>query len=74
MNDNFDATDSVVSLESLLTDNQVASLLNLSTSWMRKQRHLRKVGKPHVLTVDPVFIGSIPRYRSSEIKNWLANL
>lgn len=74
MNTNSDATDSVVSVGSLLTDNQVASLLKLSVAWMRKQRHLRKVGKPHILTIDPVFIGDVPRYRSSEVKNWLESL
>lgn len=74
MNDNSGTADSVVSLESLLTDRQVASLLNLSVSWMRKQRHLRKAGKPHVFTVDAVFIGDVPRYRSSEIKEWLDGL
>jgi len=41
---------------------------------MRKQRHLRKAGKPHVFTVDAVFIGDVPRYRSSEIKEWLDGL
>ncbi len=74
MNYNSDAAESVVSVGSLLTDNQVASLLNLSVAWMRKQRHLRKVGKPHVFTVDAVFIGDVPRYRSSEIKEWLDSL
>ena len=74
MSNHFDTTGFVVSMGSFLTDHQVASLLKLSTAWMRKQRHLRKTGKPHILTVDPVLIGKIPRYRSEDIKNWLDNL
>ena len=60
--------------EKLLNDNDVASLVSFSVAWVRKERWLRRAGKPHSLNIDPVIIGSTPRYRSSEIYKWLKNL
>jgi predicted DNA-binding transcriptional regulator AlpA len=60
--------------ENLLSDEQVAKLLNLSVAWIRKQRYLRRKDQPHVFTVEPVLIGGVPRYRPSEIQSWLASL
>tara|TARA_R110001592_G_scaffold32162_2_gene112771 strand:+ start:25869 stop:26111 length:243 start_codon:yes stop_codon:yes gene_type:complete len=60
--------------EKLLNDKDVASLVNFSVAWVRKERWLRRSGKPHSLNIDPVIIGNTPRYRSSEIKEWLKNL
>lgn len=59
-------------LELLCTDSDVAALLRMSNSWVRKQRMLRRRGQPHVLTVDPIMIASCPRYRFTEIATWLA--
>ena len=61
-------------VEALLSDEQVASLLNLSVAWLRKQRHLRKKGEGHVFAVEPVFVGSKPRYRAAEVHAWLNSL
>jgi hypothetical protein len=62
------------SFQNLLSDEQVAALLNLSQAWVRKQRYLRRKGQAHTFTVDPVLIGDVPRYRANEIQNWLKKL
>ncbi len=58
----------------LFNDSKLAELLSLSCSWVRKQRWLRRGGQPHVLTIDPIMIGSAPRYRASDVEAWLATL
>lgn len=55
-----------------LNDKQVARKLSLSDSWVRVQRHYRMKGKPHVLTVDPKYIGKCPRYLRTEIDAFVA--
>lgn len=60
--------------EVLLTDKQIANLLNLSPAWIRKERYKRRRGEAHSLSVDPVMLGDTPRYKSSEIESWLAQL
>ena len=57
-----------------LNDKQIANTLSLSKSWVRKQRWLRRHGHPHVLTLDPVMIGSVPRYCVEEVEAWLLSL
>ncbi len=57
--------------ENLLNDTQVARLLNFSVAWVRKERWKRKTGQTHVLDIDPVIIGNKPRYRSSDIQDWI---
>jgi hypothetical protein len=59
------------SLEPLVTDADLARLLKISRSWIRKQRMLRRAGLPHALTVDAIMIGSVPRYRRADIQAWL---
>ena len=51
-----------------LTDKDVARKLSLSPSWVRGQRHKRKMGQPHILTVDARYIGTCPRYVAREIE------
>ena len=58
----------------LLNDRDIACSLSVSTSWVRKQRFLRRKGEAHMLTVDPVLIGSSPRYRQDEIETWIESL
>lgn len=55
-------------------DKDVARRLNLSTSWVRVQRHYRSKGKPHVLTVDPKYIGKCPRYLRADIDAFVASI
>ena len=58
----------------LLDDLQIALLLAMSRSFVRKQRWLRRHGHPHALDIDPVFVGSKPRYRLSDVMAWLERL
>lgn len=58
------------SSEPFLSDIEVAKLLKMSRSWVRQQRYLRLHGKEHVLDIDPVYVGTSPRYRASEVINW----
>jgi hypothetical protein len=58
-------------VDPLWSDRDLASFLRMSGSWVRKQRMLRRAGEPHVLTVDPIMVGSSPRYRVSAIAAWL---
>lgn len=57
-----------------LPDKDVASILGVSSAWLRKQRWLRKNGMEHVLSIDPVYLGRSPRYRESELINWSGSL
>ena len=52
-------------------DKRLAARLDLSTSWVRKQRWLRRHGQDHILTIDPVMIGRSPRYKTADIEIWL---
>jgi len=58
----------------LINDADIAGMLGLSRSWVRKQRFDRRHGRPHALTIDPVMIGSAPRYRRSEVIRWVTSL
>ena len=56
---------------SLLNDKMLSQQLCISQSWVRKQRWLRRKGEPHVLMIDPVMIGTSPRYRHEDVISWL---
>ena len=60
--------------ERLLNDINIANALGLSRGWVRKERFNRNHHLPHTLTIDPVMIGSFPRYRLSEFEEWLSSL
>ena len=55
----------------LITDADVAQLTSMSRSWVRKQRWNRRHGHPHVFDVDPILIGSVPRYRLDAVLGWI---
>jgi predicted DNA-binding transcriptional regulator AlpA len=57
----------------LLRDREVAETLAVSRSTIRKQRFDRRRGAPHWFTLDPIMIGSVPRYRASDVEAWLAS-
>ena len=57
----------------LLADAELAALLSMSRSWVRKERMRRRWGLPHNLTIDPIMIGRCPRYLASDVKAWLEN-
>lgn len=60
--------------EELLNDADIAALVAMSRSWVRKQRFNRRHKIAHALTVDPILIGSTPRYRHAEVTAWIASL
>ena len=62
-------TDSV-----LIRDADIAGMLGMSRSWVRKERLNRRRALPHTMTIDPVMIGSAPRYRRSEVMDWIESL
>jgi hypothetical protein len=57
--------------EQLVDDRAIARLLTLSPGWVRKQRFLRRHRLDHIFTVDPVMIGSVPRYRLADVLAWI---
>ena len=57
--------------DQLLADAAVARVLALSPATIRQQRYRRQHNLPHWFTVDPVMIGSAPRYRASEVSAWI---
>lgn len=58
-------------VSALLSDAELAALLSISRSWIRKER--MRSGLPHSLTIDPVMVGRCPRYRASDVRAWLEN-
>ena len=58
----------------LLGDKELARLLSMSTSYVRKQRWLRRHGQPHIMILDPIMLGTSPRYRRSDVQAWLESL
>lgn len=55
----------------LLSDADIAGLLGMSRSWVRKQRFLRRREQPHFFEIDSVMIGSVPRYRRENVRAWI---
>ncbi|MBT4885661.1 MAG: helix-turn-helix domain-containing protein [Planctomycetaceae bacterium] len=58
----------------LIGDNEIADLLSVSRSWIRVERHKRRHGQNHKFNIDPVMIGSMPRYRHEDVIAWINNL
>ncbi|HEV2533327.1 hypothetical protein [Phenylobacterium sp.] len=58
----------------LYNDRQVAAFLGVSTSWVRLQRFNRRHGKPHVFNLDPVLVGSSPRYVRRDVDEFVVGL
>lgn len=59
----------------LMNDSLIASLLSVSRGWVRKERYKRRKGFPHVLTIDPVQVGSrLPRYKRTDVIAWIESL
>ena len=55
----------------LMSDKDIAAHLSMSQSWVRQQRWRRKKGEPHFLTIDPIMIGTSPRYRLEDLNKLL---
>jgi hypothetical protein len=58
-------------IETFVDDAWFASALKMKPGTIRSQRWKRKHGQPHWLNIDPVMIGSKPRYRRSDAIAWL---
>ena len=52
-------------------DKWLAERTGMKVPTIRSQRFKRLHGQPHWLDLDPVFIGSKPRYRLSDTLAWL---
>jgi len=57
-----------------LNDTAVAEVMCMSPSWVRVERHKRRKGLPHTLNIDPVMIGSSPRYRMEDVEAFIEGL
>lgn len=55
----------------LMDDGAIAQCLKVSKSCIRGQRHRRRNGLDHWFTVDPLYIGTCPRYLATEFRAWL---
>ena len=62
-----------IPLPVFVDDHWIASQIGMKASTIRVQRFNRKHGQPHWLDIDPVFIGSKPRWRLSDVQTWLEN-
>jgi hypothetical protein len=58
----------------LFNDKTVGFLVGFSAGWVRVQRYFRRRGMPHVLTIDPVIVGTKPRYVAAEVETWVESL
>ena len=59
---------------SLIDDRRVADLFSMSRSWIRQERFRRRHGQSHVLDIDPVLVGTTPRYMCDEIEGLIKRL
>ena len=57
----------------LINEKTLAKLLDVSLHWVRSQRYLRYKGKKHSLTIDPIRIGMMVRYKLSDVEDWINN-
>ena len=57
-----------------LNDSAVAATVCMSKSWVRVERHKRRKGLPHTLNIDPVMIGSSPRYKIEDVEAFIEGL
>lgn len=61
-------------LAEFYTDKELARRLNISPSWIRGQRLKRSKGEPHILELEPRYIGSCVRYDVGEAEAFIANI
>lgn len=58
----------------LVDDKTIAKTLRVSLSCIRGQRHKRYHGEDHWLDLEPVMVGSLPRYRIEDVEAFVASL
>jgi hypothetical protein len=64
----------MVEMPELLSDKDIARCLRVSPEWVRQERFRRRHGKAHFLNIDPVLVGSKPRYLAKDFELVLAAL
>ena len=57
-----------------LSDLQIGRLVGFSSEWVRQQRYFRRHGRKHAFQLDPIYIGSKPRYRAADVYAWVDSL
>ena len=57
-----------------MKDSEVAGLFGVSLSWVRGQRFKKNHGQDHIFNIEPVYIGSMPRYRQQDVFDWMENI
>ncbi len=67
----IDAGHSTEDTTTFVDDQWIAERIGMKVSTIRSQRFKRRHGLPHWLDLDPVMIGSKPRYRLSMALDWL---
>ncbi len=67
----IDAGHSTEDTTTFVDDQWIAERIGMKVSTIRSQRFKRRHGLPHWLDLDPVMIGSKPRYRLSSALKWL---
>ena len=67
----IDAGHSTEDTTTFVDDQWIAERIGMKVSTICSQRFKRRHGLPHWLDLDPVMIGSKPRYRLSTALNWL---
>ena len=67
----IDAGHSTEDTTTFVDDQWIAERIGMKVSTIRSQRFKRRHGLPHWLDLDPVMIGSKPRYRLSSALEWL---
>ncbi len=60
-----------VSAPTFVTDRWLSDQLQMAVATIRSQRFKRRHGLNHWLDLDPIYIGSKPRYRLSDALKWL---
>jgi len=51
----------------IIDDRETAAIIKAKPATIRGQRFKRRKGLDHWFTVDPVMIGSLPRYRKADV-------
>ncbi len=54
-----------------VNDAWIALQLQMKPGTIRAQRYRRNHGQPHWFTIDPVHIGTKPRYIRSDVEQWI---
>ena len=57
----------------LVRDAHIAEVTGMSKSWGPQAGDVARRGTDHVLAIDVVMIGSVPRYRLADVESWHAS-